>query len=720
MNLKTTLTLAAIGSAVLILSSNTSTDEAMLSIPNIESFDNQELALKVDTKSIKSPVDWPELVNEVIQQTDSYIKKVENTEINLTPRDTYYTEQDYLPTIKADVAWDTSVGNRDVVIAVLDTGLDIIHPDIKKNLWINNDEIDGDGIDNDNNGYIDDINGWNFVNNNSTIRPVKSGAYTTAGINHGTVVSGIAAAVGDNNTGITGVAWKASLMSVKVVNNSGAGVTSNLIKGLRYAADNGADVVNVSISVTVKPGNAAVYDADLQSAIDYAYQKGTTVVVSAGNEYVNLNNALRYPVCYKNVIGVAALNSSNLLASFSNYGKNCIDISAPGTGFYSTQYYDGSGQFSKRYGGGWNGTSMSAPVVTGVVALIKSIYPNLTNSEIEKLLESTATTLPSNSDQLGAGLINASGINMVTTNFFEKDSVLTAPRSMGGPDVRLYSAAGNKVRSINAYHTAFRGGVNIATGDVDGDSKNEIITVPISNGGPHVRIFNKLGRLEKQWFAYEENFRGGLTVASGDLDNDGDDEIIVAPRSQGGPDVRIFNANGHKLKSIEAYHPSFRGGVDVATGDVDGDGVAEIITTPISAGGPHVRIFNAQGEVVNEWFAYEENFRGGLTVASGDLDNDGDDEIIVAPRSQGGPDVRIFNANGHKLKSIEAYHPSFRGGVDVATGDVDGDGVAEIITTPISAGGPHVRYFNFQGRLVGQWFAYTESFRGGLSISTLN
>ena len=173
-----------------------------------------------------------------------------------------------------------------------------------------------------------------------------------------------------------------------------------------------------------------------------------------------------------------------------------------------------------------------------------------------------------------------------------------------------------------------------------------------------------------------------MNISVGDLESDGTVEIVTGTEDGGGPQIRIFNANGVLIHpGFFAYDTAFRGGVNVAIGDLNNDGWYEIIAGAGVGGGPHVRVFNKDGKVINPgFFAYDPSFRGGVNVAVGDLDGDHDDEIITGPGDGGGPQIRVFSKEGLLLNpGFFAYDESGRNGVEVSAGDLDGDGRDEII-----------------------------------------
>ena len=202
--------------------------------------------------------------------------------LTIVPNDPYFSNQYYIEQTKVDQAWSYSVGSPEVVIAVIDSGIDVDHPDLKDNIWINQGETPNNNIDDDHNGYIDDVYGWNFVENNNDPNPQFSN-YSTEGASHGTLVAGIIAASGHNNKGLTGISWNSKIMALRALNSLGEGNIEDAAAAIRYAADNGADVINLSFV-----GDSE--DELLTQAIDEATNAGVLITAAAGNEGINLNN----------------------------------------------------------------------------------------------------------------------------------------------------------------------------------------------------------------------------------------------------------------------------------------------------------------------------------------------------------------------------------------------------------------------------------------------
>ncbi|MDZ7798613.1 MAG: hypothetical protein U5L76_03260 [Patescibacteria group bacterium] len=271
---------------------------------------------------------------------------------------------------------------------------------------------------------------------------------------------------------------------------------------------------------------------------------------------------------------------------------------------------------------------------------------------------------------------------------------------------------------FKAYSSLYTGGVKTATADLDGDGTAEIVTGTSQGGGPHVRVFDSLGNIKSQFFAYQNSFRGGFNLDIGDVDGDGQKEIVTAAGPGGGPHVRIFDMNGNLENQFFAYALAFRRGVNLAVGDVNGDGVAEIATGTMGASAPHVRIFNGQGSLIDQFFAYPEHFRIGINVLISDVNNNGQGEVITAPYQSGGPHIRVFESNGNLISQFFAYAQAYRGGVNLASGDVDGNGTQEIITGTSFNKAPHVRMLDINGGVVGQFFAFSSSNRNGVYVSS--
>ncbi|MEK7072971.1 MAG: S8 family serine peptidase [Patescibacteria group bacterium] len=642
----------------------------------------------------------------------------------LASNDMYFNEQWYLQKISAPTAWEKSVGNMNVIVAVLDTGVDITHPDLRENIWKNPREI-LDGRDNDGNGLIDDINGWNFYEGNNTVTPTFE-AFTEGGINHGTMIAGEIGAIGGNGAGIAGVNWRVSIMPLRVLSSSGVGDVVNVVNGINYAIKNGASVISLSFS-------GANRSSILDDAIRRAAEAGILVVAAAGNDLTqnggnDLDVTPLYPACSDGpngenwVLGVAATDEADKKASFSDFGRTCVDISAPGVRMFSTLVKnDAQPGFDQAYGGYYRGTSLAAPLVAGAAALLKAASPGLTLPQLRDALLNGADGIdPANLayvGKLGRGRLNVSRAmtllpsqaaapvpapapgspEPISTPVVALQALVTANGAGLPPEVTLRSMDGGMLLSFLAYGSTFHGGVTAQFADVDGDGNFEIVTVPGPGGGPHVRVWSLSGKLKDEFFAYETLYRGGLALALADTDGDGVADIITSPTGARAPEVRVFSATGARKANFLAYASTFRGGVRIAAGDVNGDGNADIVTVPASGGGPHVRVFSGMGLAVSSFFADRTDLRTGYLVAVGDVNGDGRDDIGLLDVLNGSH-IRFVTIYGTNVGDIEIE--GFGQGFQFALGEVDGDGRDDLILGVQPTSRRVIRSYDVIGKLL--------------------
>ena len=303
--------------------------------------------------------------------------------------------------------------------------------------------------------------------------------------------------------------------------------------------------------------------------------------------------------------------------------------------------------------------------------------------------------------------------------------IATGPSSLGGPQVqKFFEPGGQPLASFFAYSATFTGGVRVALGDLNGDGVPDIITAPGPGGAPQVKAFDGVtGATIRDFLAFSPTFAGGVYVASGNISSAAHADIVVAAGSGGGPQVIIFDGvSGAIVRSFFAFPAGFSGGLRVAVGDVSGDGVGDIIVATGPGAAPEVKVFDgATGGLIRDFFAYANTYTGGVFVAAGDINGDGTVEIITGtdelPGS--GPQVKVFNGQTSALiTSFFAFAPTFAGGVRVATCDVNGDGVADIITSAGPGGAPQVSCFSgTTGALLRTFNAYTPTFTGGVFVA---
>jgi hypothetical protein len=297
-----------------------------------------------------------------------------------------------------------------------------------------------------------------------------------------------------------------------------------------------------------------------------------------------------------------------------------------------------------------------------------------------------------------------------------------APGAGGGPVVNVLDANGKIVRTFFAYAPDFTGGVQVAVGDVNGDGVDDIIVGTGVGGGPNVKVFDgATGALLASFFAYEDSFRGGVQVAAADLNGDGRAEVITGTGVGGGPRVRVFDLSSGKpvpIYDFMAYADDFRGGVMVAGGDVDGDGKAELLVGAGPGGGPHVKVYRMPNlQVIESFYAFDPSFGGGVSIAVGDVGGDGKPEIIVGATS--GAQVRAFSGTtGAPVADIPFTFPQPTGGVRVATQDTNNDGNGDLLLMATGPGDPpRVVRVNLNNlTVVDELLDYPQDFRGGLYV----
>jgi len=382
------------------------------------------------------------------------------------PNDPKIGDQWGLDKIKAWDAWDLSLGSQKVVVAVIDTGIDYTHPDLKNQMWVNEKELNGKaGVDDDGNGYVDDIYGYDFANKDGD--PIDDH-------DHGTHCAGVIGAE-HNSQGIAGINANIKLMGLKFLTKSGSGTAADAVLAVKYGVDNGANVLSNSW------GGGGSSQA-MQEAIEYARDRGVIFVAAAGNEYNNNDSKPTYPASYKieNVIAVAASDINDNKASFSNYG-NSVHIAAPGVNVLSTVK---GGRYSSM-----SGTSMACPHVAGALALLMS-YEDLSISEIKERLLKTSDYLP-NWEELttNAGRLNLS--NLLTNHY---------PVRPAEPDVDLWVSHNVSIETPHPYE----------------DSKTYEYEITVPSGAEFLRVHFKSFNTEAKYD------KVSITAGSRSVSYDGD------------------------------------------------------------------------------------------------------------------------------------------------------------------------------------------------------
>jgi subtilisin family serine protease len=386
--------------------------------------------------------------------------------------------------IDSELAWDITQGNSNLIIAILDSGLKLDHPEFAGRIWTNPSEVQ-DGSDTDSNGFIDDINGgWDFVNNDNN---------PTDDHGHGTNVAGIAVASGNNSNGYAGVNWNSKIMVCKILDDNNSGFYSWWADAIYYAVDNGASVINLSAG-----GNGS--STLLENAINYAYNNNVVIVVSTGNQ----NSVIQYPARYTNAFAVGSTDSDDTRSapffwsstSGSNFGPE-LDFVAPGNYIYGLSYSSNT-----NFNTYWGGTSQAAPHVAGLVSLLLSVDSNLTVDQIRTILEESSEDQVGDSDDTigwdqyyGHGRINAyNALSHSTLSINDidvlNDNIVLYPNPTSNNNLLRVRGIDNGIHEINIYNNL---GQLINKNEITVD--NSIVSILIENlksGLYYINIKNKL------------------------------------------------------------------------------------------------------------------------------------------------------------------------------------------------------------------------------------
>ncbi len=604
------------------------------------------------------------------------------------PNDDKFPDQYAHQLIQMADAWDISTGSRDVVVAVLDTGVDVNHPDLKENIWVNENEIPDNDIDDDENGYVDDVHGWNFESDNNKVTP-ETDWYEIEG--HGTQVSGVIAGMGNNDEGVCGVNWQCSIMALRL---SLFVTSAEVAEGLDYAAANGADILNMSFGADEFGPEG---DPIVKEAIDNAFNQGVLLVASAGNS--NTDRAL-YPAAHYNVMAVSSTNGEDIKTEHSMYGP-WVDIAAPGTDIVTTDL-DGEYIYTA-------GTSFSAPYVAAVGALVLSYRPALTNVELRAILENTtdpvyygqvdpeqcyvgtgrvnAYTALLNADvscPLGeivaprqAEVLDANTVDVVV--FVHGDTYRLDYSPYGNDDWALLSEGAGPADSNGMVHVAFAVPqrcvydlrLSVTTGAITHIDR-KVIAVSSATAQEHWPKPNELDE------SFADEFYGNAICM--DVDGDGRNEIIQPAYSWeeywGEARVNIWREDGTSLPGWPVSMPEAYDAPLCAVGDVDGDGDYEVVGTcsyddlvyawHIETGAL------LEGQWPREVGDYYYSVIAGTPVLA-DLDGDGDSEIIVGLNStSSSSDDSLFALQGDGSALWSRRFTSV-GPMSVADFDRDGD-----------------------------------------------
>jgi len=645
-----------------------------------------------------------------------------------TPNDVFFGDQWYLPRIGAPGAWGITTGDTDLIIAVLDTGVDLDHPDLAENLWLNDGEIPDNNRDDDNNGFIDDYYGWDFVDDDESPEPETATTPESGAISHGTLIAGLIGAQSDNEIGYTGLLWEVDVMPLRVLNENGVGSEDVTAEAIDYAVANGARVINMSFA-------GASSGSRLRTSVRRAYEAGVVIVAALGNDSTDLDVTPVYPACFHSevddwVLGVGATGLVDDETEFTNYGATCADLSAPGLSILGLDHQDSGDLDDEAYGGPWNGTSISSPLVAGAAGLLLSEYPSLTPAQVFTILKLSVDPIKdtiSGLGSIGVGRLNieqalalapsfvsaasvsvptkvdnVSPVLVPTSDEHYDDSAYYSFVALGAPTgalptVQVYRANGAPYATFTAYTTNFSGGVRVIAEDVDGDAIPEIITGAGPSGGPHVRIFKPYGAVMTEFFAYDKASDQGVNIAVGDVDGDTTQDVVTAVGSGVSNDVVIWSQLGEEKGRFTVTGFAANAPLAVAIADVDNDWEKEIVVFSES-GESRVAIYNVDGTRVVDFIAFPGEMTG-VRVDVGDLDNDYRDEIIAVGGLGASAQIRIYNKIGAYWGGFAVPQLEAGSQLRLSVTDIDVNGEPDIVLSPQSLAG-NVSVYSLTGDLL--------------------
>jgi subtilisin family serine protease len=631
----------------------------------------------------------------VAEVTLDYIRKA-----NATPNDPYYGsgDQSYLATVRMPGAWDRSQGSLTPVVAVIDTGVNGEHPDLTGRT----------------------MSGMTFVP--TPAEGIPTGA-NSDDAGHGSMVAGIVAAETSNAEGIAGVAWKAKVMPVKVLDSTGQGSDSNVIKGIDWAVSHGAKIINLSLG---GPDDSPA----LHQAVTDAVSKGVFVVVAAGNSG---SDEPEYPAAYPEAFAVGATDSQGAVTDFSTYG-DWVDVAAPGWGIWSTDMFGGY-----EFG---DGTSFAAPIVSGVAVLIRTQNPTWTPAQIAARLRTTARDAgPRGIDPFyGAGVVDATNalgggsapeFSMPALGSGEPNDLPSRATALTGSasatfavegDADWYRIESSALQPVSvtvtpaAYDSNFPQNADpvisvydqnlgqVVVGDHNGPGGPELAGFTAPPGTTYVKVQNyngardtrpytvSLGRhtgrlLNSPTWLEQPTPQDGATAVA-DVTGDGRDDVVAIVGAYGDAviprGVLVYPQTGSGEFGPSSFYPTADGEavmrLDVA--DVDGDGAIDVLAATFS--GLQAFYQAADGSLGDAQFLAQVEFAQAHDVAAADLDGDGDTDVVAA--INGSPSIRIRQADGTYTEAVRFRMSTF----DLAIGDVDGDGRPDVV----GSSGAGVRVFH--------------------------
>ena len=569
-----------------------------------------------------------------------------------TPNDTRFSDLYGMQKISAPLAWDLTTGSQNVVVAVIDTGIKYTHEDLAANMWTNSGEINGNGIDDDNNGFVDDFYGYDFFFNDSNPDDEHG---------HGTHVAGTIGAVGNNNIGVVGVNWNVRMMAIKIYNSTGNGSTSAmLVNAYNYVRMMKLRGVNIRITNNSYGGcdEACSYDQATKDALDALGSENVLQVFAAGNNNRNIETNPFFPASYNtpSILSVASSDQNDNRSGFSNYGAASVDIAAPGSGILSTI------RLSANYGS-MSGTSMASPHAAGAAALLAAHNPNLSAASLKATLMNTVDPLA----QWGGfvktgGRLNALKAlqNQTVCNFSLSPSSLFVPNLTGG------NFTVNVTAPANCDYTAIS---NVDWITVTGGSPGSGSSTVSFSVAPNTGLY-RTGTITIAGLTFSVTQHGGDPAPRQFLDFDGDGRTDFSAIQNVSGNMFWHNfgsANGYSVVNFGL----FAGDIPVPA-DYDGDGKTDIAVWRGGNTGDFA-FFYVLRSSDNTFQGFALGFGGGNPRMTQDFDGDGKADFTVL-LTRNGKLVWLSVLSTSGLRSTEFGLPDDK----PVRGDYDGDGKADI------------------------------------------
>ncbi len=627
------------------------------------------------------------------------------------PNDPYTLGSWFFDIINAKEAWDLQTSARDIVVAVIDGPVDTNHPELKNNLWSNPAERK-DGVDNDGNGKTDDVIGWDFIHMDGDPSPQMEGARDTLAFHHGTTVAGIIGAEGNNKTAVSGMAWDVKIMPLQVLDEDGSGLVDHVVQAVEYAIEQKVDIINLSFV-------GDDYDHDFYKVVKRAYHEGIVVVAASGNDGNgkgggNLNFKRRYPVCLDSdeqvpfLLGVASTDKRDEPSIFTNHGSGCIDISAPGSGITSLSVHDPSNGFPSQILTGISGTSIAAPFVSGVAALIKQRHPDMSAGSIIDVIKRSADDIDDKSDlargAMGAGRLNAQNALKLAAQDRGGHGAEFVVMFDGGQWTNVRHFA-HDYKKITQFITPvpFADIITLEIIDINRDGVQEVVYAYASDEGTRLVAYSLEGYKIFESVISAEVVRT-VGLAGADVLRNGDGGVVVGFPSEGQFKIVEYKADGdifhwfiggelesdlesvsvsfsdtgfiyglahygtHTVRStwnfIGAFDKSKR--FDVPDGNarpIAGNGNGSVLAYGAAKERSSAVTVIKEGEAAATTFSPYGSFLGGSSVTLIDWDVDGQEEVVVGAGPGGGPHVKIFSLEGELEGEFLAHGPQYHHGI---------------------------------------------------------